>query len=197
MTDRPSPAHRPARSRRMTRDQAAMLVVTISVCTILGAMGALAIMVLPGDTAEPDVLAVEPTESASDEPEQALEYSAIEVVDPESFEGVAALWYEAQFNSDLATLESHTCANPTTAVTVSLQDAAADEVTDVGYTASNIFVTSREYNGYHEVAIFVRASEATYDYIWEKESRPDDVIVIMTVVDEGGEWKVCGFEAFT
>jgi hypothetical protein len=47
------------------------------------------------------------------------------------------------------------------------------------------------------VAIFVRASEATYDYIWEKESRPDDVIVIMTIVQEGGEWKVCGFEAFT
>lgn len=173
-----------------------MLVVTISVCTILGAMGFLAIMVLPGETAEsaPEPPAVSPTESGSDEPATALEYTTTDAVDPDSFEGVAALWYEASINNDLATVEPLTCAYPSDAVTESLQYNAEHEVTDHDFTVSNIYVTSRETDGYHQVAIFLVANEPTYDYIWEKVPRDYDRITIMTVVDEGGEWKVCGLE---
>lgn len=198
MTDSPNPVRQPARSRHMTLDQAAMLVVTISVCTILGAMGFLSIMVLPGETAEPvpEPQAVSPRESGGDEPEPALEYSTTEEVAPGSPEGAAVLWSEANLNNDLATLEFHTCANPTAAVTEELQDAVGQEVGDIDYDALDIYMTSREQDGYREVAFFLIANEPTYDYIWEKESRPDDVIVIMTVVEEGGEWKVCGVEGF-
>jgi hypothetical protein len=182
----------------MTRDQAAMLVVTISVCAILGSMVFLGIMVLPGESAEPvpEPPPVSPTESGSDEPAPALEYTTTDAVDPDSLEGVAALWSDANINNDLATMESHTCANPSTAVNQELQDAAAHEMTDLDLIDSGVFVTSREHDGYYEVAVFLIADEPTYDYIWEKESRPGDVIVIMTVVEEGGEWKVCGVEGF-
>ncbi|MCD0443111.1 hypothetical protein LO763_05645 [Glycomyces sp. A-F 0318] len=198
MTEHPSPA----RSRRMNRDQAAMLAVAISVCAILGAVGFLAVAVLPGELAEPAPEAAPqpptagPAESGGDEPEAALEYSTTEEVDPDSREGVAALWHEAQINADLEALEPRTCANPSSAVAAVFQYAEAYETNDLDYTVSNVYVTSREYNGVTEVAIFMNDSEPTYDYIWEKESRPGDVISIMTVVEEGGEWKVCDVEGF-
>ncbi|MFC3492923.1 hypothetical protein [Glycomyces rhizosphaerae] len=198
MTDSPNPVRQPVRSRQMTRDQAAMLVVTISVCTILGAMGFLSIMVLPGETAEsaPEPPPVSPTESGSDEPEPALEYSTTEDFAPDSLEGVAARWMEASINNDVPAIESLTCANPTTAVTESLEYAATQEVTDLDYIDPGVYVTTREHDGYHEVATFLIADEPTYDYVWEKEHRPGDVIIIMTVIEEGGEWKVCGYEGF-
>ncbi|THV42360.1 hypothetical protein [Glycomyces buryatensis] len=198
MTDRPSPTRQPARSRRMTWDQAAMLVVTISVLAILGAMGFLGITVLPGELAEPapEPLAADPAESGSDEPGPALEYSTTEEVDLDSREGAATLWFEARINDDLDALEPRTCANPSSVVTADLQDAEAHEARDDDYTVSNIFVTSREYNGDTEVAIFLLDQEPTYDYIWEKESRPGDIITILTVVEEDGEWKVCDVEGF-
>lgn len=198
MTDSPDPVRQPARSRQMTRDQAAMLVVTISVCTILGAMGFLSIMVLPGETAEsaPEPPPVSPTESGSDEPATALEYSTTEEVAPDSAEEVAVLWSEANTNNNLATLELHTCANPSAAVTEELQGAEGQEVGNLDLDDLDVYVTSREQDGYREVAFFLIADEPTYDYIWEKESRPDDVIVILTVVEEGGAWKVCGVEGF-
>jgi len=200
MTEYPSAARQPANSRRLTSDQAAMLAVTMSVGAILSAMVVVSITVLPGEFAEPAPepvpSAVGPTESASDEPEQALEYSTTEEADPDSREGVAALWAEALFNDDFATLEPLTCANPPSNIVDLLGYAEAKEPNDLDYISSNIFVTSRDYYGSIEVAIFLIAEDPTYDYIWEKESRPGDIITIMTVVEEDGGWKVCGVENF-
>lgn len=173
-----------------------MLVVTISVFTILGAMGALSIMALPDEPAEPAAELADggPAASESDEPEAALEYTTTEDLDPASREGVAALWHEAGLNNDFATLERHTCANPSARVAGVLLAAQAAEARSGDYTVPGVYVTSREYNGATEVATFLNAQDPTYDYIWEKEPRPGDIIVIMTLVEEDGAWKVCDGE---
>jgi hypothetical protein len=202
MTDHPGPAHRPARSRRLTMDQAAMLAVTISVGAILGAMGVIAVTLLPGESAEsaaeppPVTSTADPEPSATAEPEVLLEYTTTDAVDPESPEGVAALWHEASINDNLEALEPRTCANPSSAVAERVQEAQTDEEEDLDFIASNIFVTSRELNGVTEVAIFLVADDPTYDYIWDKVSRPGDIIAIMTVVQEDSAWKVCHAEGF-
>lgn len=200
MTDHPSPARQT--TRRMTRDQAAMLVVTISVGAILGSMVLLGVMALPEETAEatpepePVTSAVGSADPASDAPEPALEYTTTEVVDPETPEGVAALWHEAHVNVDFEGLEPLTCAYPASIVSERLLYAEASEPQDDDYTIPDLYMTSREHEGGVEVAIFMIADEPTYDYIWEKEARPGDIITIMTVVDEDGEWKVCDVASY-
>jgi hypothetical protein len=162
----------------------------------------LGVMALPEETAEatpepgPAPSAVGSADTGSDAPEPALEYTTTEVVDLETPEGVAALWFEASTNGDIEALEPLTCAYPSSFVTDRLLRAEASEPRDLDYTAPGVYVTSREHDGDIEVAIFLMADEATYDYIWEKEARPPDMITIMTVIEEDGEWKVCDAESF-
>lgn len=211
MTYHPGSAPQPApprRSRRFSRDQAAMLTVAISVCAILGAMVFLGVRELPDALAEPapepvplsatDAPESEDAEEDDEESQQPLEYTTTEeaAADPDSPEGVAALWYEANINSDLDGFEPLTCENPTSAVIADLQWAQNHEPDNGDYTVSNIYATSRERDGAIEVAIFLIADDPAYDYIWAKESRPGDIINIMTVVEEDGEWRVCDQEGF-
>lgn len=204
----PAPPPPPQKSRRLTRDQAAMLAVTISVFALLGAMVFLGVRELPDALAEP---ALEPLPSAAagateseeaededDESQQPLEYTTTEeaAADPESLEGTSVLWYEAMVNNNLDGFEPLTCGNPAAAIVADMQNAQSTETTDEDYTVSNIYVTSREHDGVNEVGIFLIADDPTYDYIWAKESRPGDIISILTVVEEDGGWKVCDREGY-
>lgn len=201
----PLPPGPPRKSRRLTRDQVAMLAVTISVFAVLGAMVFLGVRELPDalaeDAPEPVPVATGATESEDhqdEESQQPLEYTSTEeaAADPESLEGAAVLWYEAAVNGDLEGFEPLTCADPSSSVVADLRWAQNNEAEDGDYTVSNIYVTSREHDGVNEVGIFLIADDPTYDYIWAKESRPGDIITILTVVEEDGGWKVCDKEGF-
>ncbi|MDN3238247.1 hypothetical protein [Glycomyces tritici] len=140
--------------------------------------------------------AVGSADAGSDAPEPALEYTTTAAVDLETPEGVAALWHEAHVNVDFAGLEPLTCAYPAPIVTERLLYTEAREPENGDYTVPNLYLTSREHDGDVEVAIFMLADEPTYDYVWEKEARPGDIITVMTVVDEDGEWKVCDVASY-
>ncbi|WP_199039381.1 hypothetical protein [Glycomyces salinus] len=204
MTHYPGPAPQPAPprpSRRLTRDQAAMLTVAISVFAILGAMVFLGVRELPDALAEPTpepeppVAADETTAAGDDdETEEQLEYVLASEAEPETPEHIALSWNIASQNYDEETLEELTCASPPANIAGHLQTAADTETTDYE-PAAFPYVTSREVEGATEVAFFLNDQDPTYEYIWAKESRPDDTIAIFTVVEEDGAWAVCGLEA--